>query len=77
MTDEEAGEMTFAPDAPRSSREELATKRVADAGLLSAKASAAVGFSVQYVDRNCEEARAVTRGCGSRSGSPHAEVVAG
>jgi cell pole-organizing protein PopZ len=43
MTDEEAGEMTFAPDAPRSSREELATKRVADAGLLSAKASAAVG----------------------------------
>jgi uncharacterized protein len=40
---EEAGEMTFAPNEPRSSREEPATKRVADAGLLSPKAGAAVG----------------------------------
>jgi uncharacterized protein len=43
MADEEAGEMTLAPTEPRSSREEPGTKRVADAGLLSREATAAVG----------------------------------
>jgi hypothetical protein len=72
---EEAGEMTFAPNEPRSLREEPATKQVADAGLLSPKASAAVGSAFNTLTETVT--RAVTRGCGSRSASPHAEVVAG
>jgi cell pole-organizing protein PopZ len=41
MTDEEAGEMTFAPAEPRTSREQAGAKP--EAGLLSRQATAAVG----------------------------------
>ena len=43
MADEEAGEMTLAPAEPRTSREEAGAKPVAEAGLLSREATAAVG----------------------------------
>ena len=43
ITDEEAGEMTFTPVEPRTSGEEAGVKRIPEAGLLSPKATAAVG----------------------------------
>jgi uncharacterized protein len=43
ITDEEAGEMTLTPVAPRTSGEGAGAKRIPEAGLLSPKATAAVG----------------------------------
>ena len=43
IIDEEAGEMTLTPAEPRTSGEEAGAKRIPEAGLLSPKATAAVG----------------------------------
>src|SRR5215471_17811644 len=43
IIDEEAGEMTLAPTEPRTSGEGARAKRIPEAGLLSPKATAAIG----------------------------------
>jgi hypothetical protein len=73
IDEEEAGEMT----STSTSREEARVKPIPEAGLLSREATAAVGSAFNTLTTNCEEARAVTRGCGSRNASPHTEVMAG
>ena len=76
ITEEEAGEMTLAPAEPRASGEKTRAKHIRG-WIAIARSNRGDRLCVQHVDGNCEEARAVTRGCGSRNASPHAEVMAG
>jgi hypothetical protein len=77
ITDEEAGEMTLAPTEPRTSGEEARGETNTRGRIAVAQSNCRNRLCVQHVDGNCEEARADTRGRGSRNASPHAEVMAG
>ena len=62
MTDEEAGEMTLAPVEPRTSREQVGAKKTRGS-IAVPRSNCRSRLCVQHVDGNCEEARAVVRGC--------------
>ena len=77
MADEEAGEMTLAPTEPRSLPRRTGHETSSRRWIAIARSNCRSRLCVQHVDGNCEEARADIRGCGSRSASPHAQVMAG
>src|ERR1700731_399481 len=60
-------------DLPRTSGRETNTR----GWIAVPRSNCRSRLCVQHVDGNCEEARAVVRGCSSRNASPHAEIMAG
>ena len=71
ITNEEASEMTLAPAgrAANPLRQNRCPTTVA-------RSNSRSRLCVPHVDGDCEEARTVTRGSGSRNASSHAQVVA-
>ena len=77
MADEEVGEMTLAPTEPRSSHEEPGTKRVADAGLLSREATAAVGSAFNTLTETVKKQEPTLEDVVRETLRPIAQVMAG
>ena len=77
ITDEQAGEMTFAGTEPATFGEDASPQPTNNAGLLSRKATAAVGSAFNRLSETARKHEPTLEERSSRNSSPHAQILAG